>query len=121
MPVQKTWKLFEGTSYVYLTCVLITLLYSETWIKYLRHIKIFKRFHKKCLRRILKIHWQYFIPDTKILKESACISKEYLMIKNQMCWPGHFVSINNDRLSKCLFYGELSIKNVSQHKPRKRY
>ena len=43
---------------VYRAIVLTTLLFSsETWVIYRSHIRLLERFHQRCLRTILNIHW----------------------------------------------------------------
>ena len=43
---------------VYQAIVLTTLLYdAETWVTYRAHIRLLERFHQRCLRTILGIHW----------------------------------------------------------------
>ena len=107
---------------VYKTCVLTSLLYSsETWTLYRRHIKWLERFHQKCLRRILNISWQSLTPDIFFLQRSQCMSIETMIIHNQMRWAGHIVRMEDNRLPKQLFYGELKTGKRPQHKPRKRF
>ena len=56
---------------VYVACVLSALLYAaEAWTALRRHITLLERFHQQCLRLILKVKWQTFTPDTKVLKLS---------------------------------------------------
>ena len=62
---------------VYNACVLTCLLYScETWVVYRRHLKQLERFHQRCLRSILGIHWITHTPDTEVLEKANTISIE---------------------------------------------
>ena len=107
---------------VYSTCVLSSLFYgSKTWTTYRRHIKRLERFHQNCLRGIRKIHWSSFTPETLVLEKARTSSIEKKIILNQMRWLGHVVRIEEDRLPKQLFYGELIIGKRPQHKPKKRF
>ena len=107
---------------VYEACVLTCLLYaSETWTTYRRHLKVLERFHQKCLRRILKISWQSLTPDTVVLEQSNNSSLEMKIMKIQMRWAGHLVRMDDKRIPKQLFYGELAIGKRPQHKPSKRF
>ena len=107
---------------VYGSCVLTTLLYSsETWTTYRRHIQVLERFHQKCLRRILNIHWQSLTPDTVVLQQANASSIEMLIIRNQLRWAGHLTRMDDSRIPKKLFYGEMKSGKRPQHKPRKRF
>ena len=49
---------------VYRAVVLTTLLYgSESWVTYRHHLRLLERFHHRCLRIILKIHWSNFVTN----------------------------------------------------------
>jgi hypothetical protein len=107
---------------VYQTCVLTALLYSsEVWTTFRHHLKWLERFQQKCLRRILNIKWQSMTPDTVVLQRASCLSIEAMIINNQMRWAGHVVRMQEDRLPKQLFYGELVNGKRPQQKPRKRF
>ena len=107
---------------VYETCVLLSLLYaSETWTAYQRHVKPLERFHQRCLRRILGIKWQSHTPDTEVLSMASTISVAARLIRNQMRWAGHLIRMDDSRLPKQLFFGELSVGTRPRHKPRMRF
>lgn len=107
---------------VYNTCVLLSLLYaSETWTIYQAHVKLLERFHQHSLRHILKIGWQSYTPDTVVLSKSGMENICVMLMKNQIRWAGHLVRMDDSRLPKRLFYGELSSGSRPQHKPLKRF
>ena len=107
---------------VYKTCVLSALLYaSEVWTVYQRHVKLLERFHQQCLRRILSIKWQNRTPDTEVLSKAHTLSISALLMRNQMRWAGHLIRMDDSRLPKQLFYGELASGARPQHKPNKRF
>ena len=107
---------------VYQTCVLTSLLFSsEAWTTFRHHLKWLERFHQKCLRRILNIKWQSITPDTVVLQRAGCLSIEAVILNEQMRWAGHVVRMQDDRLPKQLFYGELVNGKRPPHKPKKRY
>ena len=94
---------------VYETCVLSSLLYaSETWTTYQSHIKLLERFHQHCLRHILQIKWESLTPDTVVLSKANTLSISAMVMKNQIRWAGHLVRMDESRVPKRLFYGELS-------------
>ena len=107
---------------VYMACVITMLLYAaETWTTHQRHIKVLEHFHLKCLRRVLNIKWQMHIPDTEVLERALCPNLESMITTAQLRWVGHLVRMDDIRLPKRLFYGELVNGDRPQHKPRKRY
>ena len=107
---------------VYESCVLTSLLYSsETWTTYRRHIQVLERFHQKCLRRILNIKWQSLTPDTIVLQQANTTSVEMILIRNQMRWAGHVTRMDDKRLPKQIFYGELLTGARPPYKPRMRF
>ena len=107
---------------IYKTCVLTVILYAaETWTTYRRHIKLLEHFHLKCLRRIMNIKWQSSIPDTAVLEKAQCPNIESLIVSSQMRWTGHIVRMEDTRLPKQIFYGQLVNAKRPRHKPRKRF
>ena len=107
---------------VYNACVLTVLLYaSETWTTYTRHLKQLERFNQQCLRKILGIKWQMHISDTEILEMANIGSIEVLISKQQFRWSGHLVRLPIERISKQIFYGQLTDGKRLAHKPKKRF
>ena len=106
----------------YMVCVVTVLLYSaETWTTHKRHIRVMEHFHLKCLRRILNIKRQMHKPDTEVLEKALCPSLGSMITTVQLRWAGHLVRMDDGRLPKRLFYGELASGKRPQHKPRKHY
>ena len=107
---------------VYNACVLTCLLYScETWVVYRRHLKQLERFHQRCLRSILGVHWTTHTPDTEVLEKANTISIEAHIHRHRLRWVGHVIRLDDDRIPKQLLYGELSVGSRPQHKPKKRF
>ena len=75
---------------VYRAVVLTTLLYgSETWVAYKHHLRLLERFHQRCLRSILGIHWSDFTTNVEVLAKAGVPSMEALLLKSQLRWAGH--------------------------------
>jgi len=107
---------------VYSAVVLTTLLYGcETWTIYRRHEKQLQQFHLRCLRSILNIKWQDKIPDTEVLERAELPSVITTMRKAQTRWAGHVTRMDDSRIPKQLFYGELQHGERRVGGQRKRY
>ena len=54
---------------VYKAVVLTTLLCgAESWVIYRRHLPLIERYHQRCLRTILNIHWSDFVTNIEVLE-----------------------------------------------------
>ena len=107
---------------VYKAVVLPSLLYScETWTVYISHANTLNRFHLDCLRKILRVKWQDKIPDTEVLRLADLPSIHTILGKTQLQWSGHVSRMDDYRLPKRLFYGELSAGKRSVGGQYKRY
>ena len=107
---------------VFESCVMGTLLYaSETWTTYRRHVQALNRFHQQCLRQILGIEWQSRTPDTDVLAMCGSPTIGARLMKNQMRWAGHLARMQDCRLPKQLFFGELSNGSRARHGQKKRF
>ena len=56
-----------------------------------------------------------------VLAKAGCSSIEAFVRKRQLQWAGHVMRMNNSRLPKALFYGELKEGRRQLGRPRKRY
>ena len=107
---------------VYHTVVLTTLLYGcETWTWYRMHLKKLEQFHMRCLRKICNIHWKDKIPNTEVLERCKITGIEAFLMKAQLRWAGHMVRMDDQRIPKALFYGELNEGHRSRGGQHKRY
>ena len=94
---------------VYKAIVLPTLLYSaETYTLYCRHFINLSKVHLRHLRQILQISWKDHIPNVEVLRRANMSSMEATLTASQLRWTGHIIRMNDSRLPKAVFYGELT-------------
>nr|VZI34276.1 unnamed protein product [Spirometra erinaceieuropaei] len=99
-----------------------TLLYgAETWTVYTRQARRLNHFHLSCLRRILRLNWQDRIPDTEVLERTGMLSIYSMLRQMQLRWSGHLVPMDDERLPKRLFYGDVATGSRRQGGPIRRY
>ena len=93
---------------VYKSIVLPTLLYSaETYALYRRHFRKLSKVHLRHLRQILQTSWKDRIPNVEVLRWANMSSIEATLTASQIRWTGHIIRMNDSRLPKAVFYGEL--------------
>ena len=94
---------------VYKEIVLPTLLYSaDTYTLYRRHFRELSKVHLRHLRQILQISWEDHIPNVEVLRRANMSSIEATLTASQLPWTGHIIRMNDSRLPKAVFYGELT-------------
>nr|VZI02835.1 unnamed protein product [Spirometra erinaceieuropaei] len=94
---------------MYKAVILPTLLYgAETWTVYAKQARHLNYFHLSCLRRILRLKWQDRIPDTDVLERTGILNIYAILRQNQLRWIGHLVRMDDERLPKRLFYGDVA-------------
>ena len=100
-----------------------TLLYGcEAWTVYRHHEKQLQQFHTRCLRRILNIRWNDFVPpDTEVLERANLPSVITMLRKAQIRWASHVSRMADSRIPKQLFYGQLKNGQRKIGAPHKRY
>ena len=103
---------------VYRAVVLTTLLYgAESWVTYCRHLHLIERYHQRCLRAILNIHWSDFVTNIDVFE----MAQVTMLLKTQLRWAGHVSRMENHHLPKIVLYGELFTGHRDKGAPRKRY
>ena len=101
--------------------VLMALLYaSETWTLYKHQLKLLEGFHQRCLRQILHIKWQSHVSDTKVLGKAGLPSIQSMVMKSYLRWVGHIVRMDDGRLQRQFFYGDMWEGKRRALKPKKR-
>nr|VZI14702.1 unnamed protein product [Spirometra erinaceieuropaei] len=107
---------------MYKAVILPTLLYgAETWTVYTRQARRLNHFHLSCLRRILRLNWQDRIPDTEVLERTGILSIYSMLRQMQLRWSGHLVRMDDERLPKRLFYGDVATGSRRQGGQIRRY
>nr|VZI05880.1 unnamed protein product [Spirometra erinaceieuropaei] len=100
---------------MYKAVILPTLLYgAETWTVYAKQARRLNHFHLSCLRRIWRLNWLDRIPDTDVLERTGMLSTYTMLKKMQLRWSGHLVRMDDERLSKGLFYGDVATGSCRQ-------
>nr|VZI50403.1 unnamed protein product [Spirometra erinaceieuropaei] len=107
---------------MYKAVILPTLLYgAETWAVYTRQARRLNHFHLSCLRPIQRLNWQDRIPDTEMLERTGMLSIYSMLRQMQLRWSGHLVRMDDERLPKRLFYGDVAKGSRRQGGPIRRY
>ncbi|BHF65468.1 hypothetical protein SprV_0200847900 [Sparganum proliferum] len=107
---------------MYKAVILPTLLYgAETWTVYTKQARRLNHFHLSCLRRILGLKWQDRIPDTDVLERTGILSIYTILRQMQPRWSGHLVRMDDERLPKRLFYGDVATGSRRQGGQIRRY
>nr|VZI22770.1 unnamed protein product [Spirometra erinaceieuropaei] len=107
---------------MYKAVILPTLLYgAETWTVYTKQARRLNHFHLSCLRRILSLNWQNRIPDTDALERTGILSICTMLRQMQQRWSGQEVRMNDERLPKRLFYGDVATGSRRQGGQIRRY
>nr|VZI19343.1 unnamed protein product [Spirometra erinaceieuropaei] len=107
---------------MYKAVILPTLLYgAETWTVYMRQARRLNHFHLSCLRRILRLNWQDRIPDTDVLERTGMLSIHTMLRQMHLRWSGHLVRMDDKRLPKRLFYGDVVTGSRRQGGQIRRY
>ena len=107
---------------VYKAIILPTLLYgAESWVHYRKHLRSLDRFHQRCLRKIIKVHWFDFVSNNEVLKRTKCLSIHAILQKTQLRWAGHVSRMGDHRLPKITLFGELATGFRTRGSPKFRY
>ena len=107
---------------VYQAVVLSTLLYGcESWVLYRRSVRRLDEFHMRCLRRIDGIKWQDTVPNTEVLCLCGISGIEAVLLTAQFRWVGHVIRMDDNRIPKQIFFGQLSSGKRPQCGPLRCY
>nr|VZI18294.1 unnamed protein product [Spirometra erinaceieuropaei] len=78
-------------------------------------------FHLSCLRCILRLNWPDRIPDTDVLERTGILSIYSMLRQMQLRWSGHLLRMDDERLPKRLFYGDVATGSRRQGGQIRRY
>nr|VZI36145.1 unnamed protein product [Spirometra erinaceieuropaei] len=107
---------------MYKAVILPMLLYgAETWTVYATQARRLNHLHLSCLRRILRLKWQDRISDTYVLERTGILSIYTILRQIQLRWSGHLVRMDDERLLKRLFYGDVATGSRRQGGQIRRY
>ena len=107
---------------VYRAIVIPTLLYgAEAWVLYRKQLRRLEEFHQRCLRSIFSIKWQDHVSNEDVLSRASVPSIESTLLQLQLGWAGHVARMEDTRMPKAVFFGELSTGKRDQGAPKKRY
>ncbi|KAL1447452.1 hypothetical protein WDU94_015565 [Cyamophila willieti] len=107
---------------IYETVILSTLLYaSESWTLTEAHQKRLNRFHIRCLKSIMKVHWKEYVPDEVILERAEMLSVDNLIRIRRLKWAGHLSRMDPTRIPHQVAFSELAEGKRPQNKPRLRW
>lgn len=107
---------------VYRAIIMPTLLYSsETWTIYKRHIKSLDKVQQRHLRQLMNISWKDHVSNFEVLERAEMQSVEEMLTTCQLRWTGHVTRMEDSRLPKAVFYGELKEGSRKVGAPRLRY
>ncbi|VDL96423.1 unnamed protein product [Schistocephalus solidus] len=56
----------------------------------------------------MKLRWQDRIPDTEVLERNGILSIHAMLRQVQLRWSGHLVRMDDERLPKRIFYGDVA-------------
>ena len=107
---------------IYKAAVLTILLYGgEVWNTTQAQMKRFEVFHQRCLRRILKIRWNYFVSNAEVLKRANIAPVDVHIRAARFRWFGHVVTMPEERVPNYLLDWIPMHGKRSRGRPRKNW
>ena len=107
---------------IYKAAILTILLYgSEVWNTTQTQMKRFEVFHQRCLRRILKIKWNYFVSNAEVLNRANIAPVDVFIRAARLRWFGHVVRMPEERIPNYLLHWIPKHGKRSRGRPRKNW
>ncbi|BHF73608.1 hypothetical protein SprV_0401669000 [Sparganum proliferum] len=88
--------------------------FQSTGTVYTKQARRLNRSYLNYLRRILKLSWQDRIPDTGAVERTGILIIYVMLRQLQLSWSGHLVRMDDERLPKRLFYGDVATRSGRQ-------
>ena len=70
---------------------------------------------------IMGIKWQEYVTNEEVLKRASLPSLECTLLQQQLRWAGHVARMEDSRMPKAVFFGELREGKCKCRAPKKRY
>ena len=61
----------------------------------------------RSLQTILNITWQDHVSDLQVLDMAESTSIDAMILKSRLCWFGHIIRMEDNRLPKQMMFGKL--------------
>ena len=104
---------------IYKAAVLTILLYgSEVWNTTKEQIQRFEVFYQRCLRKILKVEWLYFVSNAEVLERAKIKPVETFISAARLRWFGHVVRMPEERVPNYLLDWKPTHGKRSRGRPR---
>ena len=95
---------------VYDAVVIFTILFCcETWVPYLRQVRLLESFHIRRLQLILRLRWWHKVTHSEIRSRAGTPTIESMLLHCLLRWLGHVIRMSHSRLPLCVLYGQLSL------------
>ena len=69
----------------------------------------------------MSIKWQHYTTNNEVLERADLLSIEAMLMLRQLRWAGHVSRMEDSRIPKAVFYGELVEGKRNRGAPRKRF
>ena len=102
-------------------CLSILRYGSECWVTYRSRLKQLERFHIQSVQRILCLHWWDRVPHTEVRRRAQIDTIEAILVQRQLRWAENLYRMDESRLPRRIYYGELAVGWRSVGRPRKQH
>ena len=94
---------------------------SEVWNTTQAQMKRFEVLYQRCLRRILKIRWNYFVSNAEVLKRANIALVDVYIREARLRWLFHLVRMPEERVPNYLLDWIPMHGKRSRGRPRKNW
>jgi hypothetical protein len=89
--------------------------------QYRRQVKKLHAFMMRHLLSIMRITWMDKVTNKEILERIGLSSMKDLLIRKNLRWTGHLMSMSPDKIPKQVLYAQLSSCHRKRRRPRHRF